>query len=381
MDFDLGEDQRRWHDAALAFAREALDPDAPGRDARGEFWREGWRLCAEFGIQGLPIPAKYGGGGGDLASTIAAMEGLGRGCGDAGLLFAINASMWTNSIPILTYGTEAQKRRWLPGLCDGTVVGANGASEPEAGSDIFAMSTTGVWADDRWLLDGRKTWVTSAPVAELFVCYARTEPIEGAMGISAFLVPADAPGFRVVREIPKLGLRTAPMGEIAFERCELPVDALLGRRGRGGEVFRCSMEWERGAILASTLGAMRRQLDRCVQHARKRRQSGQPIGKFQAVAHKIADMHIRLEACRPLVYKIGWRKGRGEDASTDAAVAKVYVSECFVQNSLDAVQIFGASGYAVETGIERDLRDAAGGTLYSGTSEVQRNIIARALGL
>lgn len=381
MDFDLSPGQRRRRDDALAFARSALDPDAPGRDARAEFWPEGWRLCAAHGIQGLPIPVEYGGQGGDLAETIAAMEGLGEGAGDAGLLFAVNASMWTNSIPILLYGTEAQRRRYLPGLCDGSIVGANGASEPGSGSDVYSMASTAELVDGLWVLDGRKTWVTAAPVADLFVCYARTEPIAGAMGVSAFLVPADAPGLRVVREIPKLGLRTAPMGEIAFERCTLPADALLGRRGRGGEVFACSMEWERGAILASALGAMRRQLDRCIQHARRRHQSGQPIGKFQAIAHKIADMHIRLEACRPLVYKIGWRKGRGEDASTDAAVAKVYVSECFVKNSLDAVQIFGASGYAVETGVERDLRDAVAGTIYSGTVEVQRNLIARSLGL
>ena len=161
------------------------------------------------------------------------MEGLGYGCADSGLIFAINASLWTNAIPLLRFGTEAQKRRYLPGLCDGTIIGANGASEAEAGSDIFSMQTRAARTDGGWTLDGRKTWVTSGPVADLFVCYATTDPGRGIMGISAFLVPKDAPGFRVVREIPKMGVRTVPMGEIAFEDCRLPADALLGREGAG----------------------------------------------------------------------------------------------------------------------------------------------------
>ena len=381
MDFAMSEEQQSWHDAAVAFAKEGLQDDVLGRDDRREFWREGWIRCARFGIQGLPIPAEYGGKGLGLPATIAAMEGLGYGCADSGLIFALNASLWTNAIPLLRFGTEAQKRQYLPGLCDGTLVGANGASEVEAGSDIFSMQTRATRTADGWTLDGRKIWVTSGPVADLFVCYATTDPAKGIMGISAFLVPKDAPGFRVVREIPKMGVRTVPMGEIAFEDCRLPADALLGREGRGAEAFNCSMEWERGAILAASLGTMRRQLERCVQHARKRTQFGKPIGKFQAVAHKIVDMKVRLETCRPLVYKIGWLKAQNRDATAEAAMAKLHVSECFVQNSLDAIQVFGASGYVTETGIERDLRDSVGSLIYSGTSAIQRNIIARQLGL
>jgi alkylation response protein AidB-like acyl-CoA dehydrogenase len=379
MDFALSADQQAWHDAAVAFAREHLADDLLGRDERREFWREGWRRCAGFGVQGLPVPEEFGGRGKDLATTIAAMEGLGYGCPDSGLIFAVNATLWTNTIPILRYGTEAQKRRFLPGLCDGTLVGANGASEAEAGSDVFSMRTRAERRGDRWVLNGRKTWVTSGPVADLFVCYATSDPSKGVMGLSAFVVPRETPGFRVVREIAKLGLRTVPMGELAFEDCALPADSLLGREGRGAEVFNCSMEWERGAILAATLGTMRRQLERCVAHARSRKQFGQPIGNFQSVANKLVDMALRLETCRPLVYKIGWLKAQGRDASVEAATAKLHVSDCFVKNSLDAVQLFGAAGYAAETGIERDLRDSVGSTIYSGTNEIQRNIIARHL--
>jgi alkylation response protein AidB-like acyl-CoA dehydrogenase len=379
MDFDWSDDQRNWHEAAVKFAKEELIDDLLERDEKRQFWRDGWERCARFGIQGLPVPVEYGGKGLDLPVTIAAMEGLGYGCPDNGLIFAINASMWTNTIPILRYGTEAQKRRYLPPLCEGRLVGANGASETEAGSDIFSMRASAERKGDRWALNGRKMWVTSGPVADLFVCYATTDPAKGVLGISAFIIPKETPGFRVVREIRKLGVRTVPMGEIAMENCEVPAENLLGREGRGAEVFNCSMEWERGAILASTLGTMRRQLERCMAHAKRRKQFGQAIGKFQSVANKLVDMKLRLETCRPLVYKIGWLKAQGKDATVESAMAKLYVSECFVKSSLDAVQLFGAAGFVAENGIERDLRDSIGSTIYSGTNEIQRNIIAQQL--
>lgn len=382
MDFAFSPEQQQWHDGAYRFAREQLaTDDLIDREERREFWREGWQRCARFGVQGLPVPIAYGGQGQDLPVTIAAMEGLGYGCAETALIFAINASTWTNTIPILRYGTEAQKQRWLPGLCDGSLVGANGASEPEAGSDIFSMQARAERRGERWILNGRKTWITSGPVADVFVCYATSDPLKGVLGISAFIIPRETPGFRVVREIPKMGVRTVPMGEVAFEDCELPPDALLGREGRGAEVFNCSMEWERGAILASALGTMRRQLETAIRHARTRKQFGQPIGKFQSVSNRIAEMALRLETCRPLVYKIGWLKARGQDATLASAMAKLHVSQCWVQNSLDAVQLFGARGFITEHGIERDLRDGVGSLIYSGTNDIQRNIIARHLRL
>ncbi|WZO99808.1 acyl-CoA dehydrogenase family protein [Isosphaeraceae bacterium EP7] len=381
MDFNLSDSQTTWQNAAIAFAREHLNDDLAGRDERREFWREGWRLCGEFGLQGLPIPEEYGGKGLGLPETIAAMEGMGYACPDSGLIFGINATLWTVSIPILKYGTEDQKRRWLPSLCQGKLVGANGASEPEAGSDIFSMQASAAKVDGGWVLNGRKTWITAGPVADVFVCYATTDPSKGILGVTAFIVPADTPGFRVVREIFKMGVRTVPMGEVAMEDCRLPDDALLGRVGRGAEVFNVSMEWERGSILAASLGTMKRQLEQCVAHARKRKQFGKAIGKFQAVSHRIVDMAVRLETSRHLVYKIGWLKEQGKDATTEAAMAKLYVSESYVQNSLEAVQTFGAAGYVAETGLERILRDSVGSLIYSGTNDIQRNIVAQRLGL
>ena len=382
MDFDLSETQRKWHREALEFARtELVDPTLPDRDHQSRFWREGFERCGRFGFQGLPIPKDHGGQGEDLATTVAAMEGLGEGCLDHGLIFALNAALWTVSMPIAAFGSELQKQRYLPGLCSGRLIGANGASEPEAGSDIFSMRTTAIPDDHRWILNGRKTWITAGPIADLFLLFASTNPTLGVMGVSAFLVERETPGLTVVREIPKMGMRTVPMGELLLENCVIPAQNILGREGRGGPIFQESLEWERGAILASAVGVMKRQLDLVIAHARKRKQFGQPIGKFQSVSNRIVEMALRLETSRLLVYRYAWAKSRGDQATAPASMAKLHVSESFLANSLDAVRVLGALGYAVEGGLERDLRDSVAGVIFSGTNDIQRNIIARRLGV
>jgi len=377
----LTEEHERLQGAAIEFARKALGRDMIERDRSERFERADWTSCAEFGVQGMPIPSAYGGHGLGIVSLIAVMEGLGYGCRDSGLLFALNAHLWTNSIPILIYGSEDQRRRFLPGLCDGSLIGANGASEPDSGSDVFAMRTRADKRADGYVLNGSKTFVSNAPVADLFVVYASIDRALGPMGVTAFIVPRDTPGFSIGRPLEKMGLRTAPMAEIVFEDCVIPLDQRLGREGRGIDVFECSMEWERGCILGSALGVMRRTLERAIEHARTRKQFGQAIGKFQSVANRIVDMRVRLDACRPLVYRIGQLKEANKKALMEASIAKLYVSEALVATMLDAVQVFGGYGYMTELEIERDLRDAIGATLYSGTSEIQRNIIARQLGL
>jgi alkylation response protein AidB-like acyl-CoA dehydrogenase len=224
-------------------------------------------------------------------------------------------------------------------------------------------------------------FVTNAPVADVFVAYATINPSLGPMGVTGFIVERTTPGVTISRQLHKMGLRTSPMAEVIFEDCRVPVENRLGREGRGAEVFECSMEWERGCILASCLGAMRRQLEDCTRHARERKQFGRAIGKNQAIANRIVDMALRLDTSRALVYRLGAMKDRGEDAMLEAAMAKLHVSQSYVASSLDAIQIYGGYGYMTEQRIERDLRDAVGGTLYSGTTEIQQNIIARALGL
>ena len=377
----LSEDLQELQRSAIAFARQALAHDMIAADAAEAFNRDAWRQCADFGVLGMPVPKEYGGLGLGLSALLAVMEGLGYGTRDQGLLFSLNAHLWTNSIPILRYGTQAQRERYLPPLSDGTMVGANAASEPEAGSDIFSMRTRAVKDGDGYVLNGTKMFVTNAPVADLFVAYATVDPALGATGITAFIIERDAPGLTISRHLHKMGLRTSPMAEVVFEDCRVPAGQRLGREGRGVEVFECSMEWERGCILASCLGVMRRQLEDCIRHARERKQFGRPIGKNQSVANKIVDMKLRLETCRPLVARIGELKDQDRPAMLESAMAKLHVSQSFVQSSLDAVQIFGGYGYMTEQQVERDLRDAVGSSLYSGTSEIQRNIIARSLGL
>lgn len=381
MDFDLHPDQLALQKAAIDFARNELASGMIERDAQRAFSHEGWKKCAAFGVQGLPIPEEYGGGGADPITTIAVMEGLGYGGLDQGLLFSINAQLWTNSIPLLKYGTAEQKRKYLPGLCDGSLIGANGASEPNAGSDVFSMRTRVTRDNDGYVLNGTKTYVTNAPVADLFVVYGTLDPRLGVLGICGFILEKGTPGLSVGKKLDKMGLRTSPMAELVLENCRVPATALLGREGRGAEVFNCSMAWERACILATCLGTMRRQLERCLDYARTRTQFGQPIGKFQSVANRIVDMKLRYETARLLIYKVGWLMQQGKSADMDAAMAKLHVSESFVKSCLDAIQIHGGSGYMTEFEFERELRDAVGSTLYSGTSEIQRNIIARGLRL
>jgi alkylation response protein AidB-like acyl-CoA dehydrogenase len=379
----LGLDQSQFElqSAAIEFARTRLGGSRVKADKDETFDREGWQACASFGVLGMAIPAKYGGLGRGLSALLAVMEGLGYGTRDQGLLFSINAHLWTNSIPILLHGTDDQRERYLPGLSDGRLIGANGASEPDAGSDIFSMRTRATRDGDDYVLDGTKTFVTNAPVADVVVAYATVDPRLGATGVTAFIVDKGTAGMQVTRPLDKMGLRTSPMAEIIFENCRVPAANRLGREGRGVEVFESSMEWERGCILATCLGVMRRQLETCIAHAKSRKQFGRPIGKFQSVSNRIVDMKVRLETCRPLVYHIGWLKDRDRPAMQQAAIAKLHVSECFVRSSFDAVRVFGGYGYMTAQEVERDLRDAIGSTIYSGTNDIQRNIIAGSLGL
>ena len=381
MDFELSEEQKQLQESAIRFARSELNDDIIRRDREEIFSHEGWKACARFGAQGLPVPDEYGGMGLGITEAIAVMEGLGYGSRDQGLLFSLNAHLWTATLPILFYGTDEQKRKYLPGLASDSLIAANGASEPDAGSDVFSMRTRAERRGDTYVLNGTKTFVSNAPVAHLFVVYATIDPSLGAMGVTGFLVDRETPGLVVTRKLEKMGLRTSPMAEVVFENCAVPVSNRLGREGRGVAVFESSMEWERGCILANYLGLMRRQLEDCIEYVRHRKQFGKTIGKFQSVANRIVDMKVRLDTCRPLVYRIGWLKERKRPAVLESSIAKLYVSESLVKSCQDAMQIYGGYGYMVEQGIERDLRDALGSTLYSGTSEIQRNLIASSLGI
>ena len=381
MDFDLSPEQSAYRDEVIRFAQRELSDDVISRDAEGTFAAKAWQRCAEFGIQGLPVPREYGGQGADALTIMIAMEALGYGCRDNGLLFSLNAQMWACQTPILRAGTEEQKQRYLPGLCDGSMIAAHGMSEPGSGSDAFALSTVAEPRGDRYILNGSKIFVSNAPVADLFVVFATTDRTAGWAGLCGFLVERGTPGFSVGQPIHKMGLRTSPMAELFFDDCELPSEQMLGAAGSGMAVFNSAMEWERSCILACTVGTMQRQVERSIAYARERRQYGQPIGKFQAVSHRIVEMKLRLETARLMLYRLGWLMTQGRATGLDSALTKLHLSECFVQTGLDALQIHGGYGYMTEYELERDVRDAIGARIYSGTSDIQRNIAARFLRL
>ena len=381
MDFSWSEEQLAFKRAVVEFAQKNLNADLRERDRHGAFSRENWQKCAQFGLQGLPIPEAYGGSGADILTTMLVMEGLGYGCRDNGLIFALNAQMWSVQLPILDFGTQAQKEKYLPGLCSGKLIGAHGMTEAQSGSDAYSLRTRAERVDGGYVLNGSKMFVTNAPTADMAVIFATADATKGRWGISAFLVDKGTRGFNVGRDMEKMGLRTAPLGELVLQDCFIPEENRLGREGAGVSLFNSSMEWERSCILASQVGAMERQLEMSVRYARERRQFGQPIGRFQSVGNRVADMKVRLETARLILYKVAWLKKMDRPATMEAAIAKLYLSESFVESSLQAIGIHGGYGYMVESEIERDLRDAIGGTIYSGTSDIQRTIIARLLGL
>ena len=382
MDFGWTDGQLARRRAALDFARaELADDDLVARDQEGRFSPELWARCARFGLLRLSVPPQYGGEELDLPTAMLVMEGIGEGCADNGLTFALNAQLWTVQRPIARFGTEEQRRRFLPGMADGRLMGAHALTEPEAGSDAFSLVTRAERCGGDYVLNGGKCLVTLAPLADVVLVFASTNPAAGKWGISGFLVERGTPGFTAEPMQHKMGLRTVPIGRLSFEQCVVPESSRVGPEGAGVSIATHSLEVERCCILASQLGAMERQLARAVAHARTRRQFGQAIGKFQSVSNRIADMKLRIETARLLLYKVAWLIERGRPAMIEAALLKLYLSEAFVSSGLDAIRIHGGEGYLSETGVERDLRDAIGGVIYAGTSDIQRNIVARLLGV
>lgn len=381
MDFDWTEEQNGLFAGALAFARAELADDVVARDAAGELSDELWRRAAAEGVLGWCVPADHGGAGHDALTTVRMMEALGQGCRDGGLLFALGAQMWGFQTALLRFGTDEQIARVLPGLLDGTTHAAYGMTEEGSGSDAFALQATARREGDDWVLDGEKVLITAAPIADIAIVFASTDPSKGRWGLSAFLVEADAPGYTRHPVEDKMGLRTVPFGRISLEGVRVPTSAMLGGEGAGAAVFTHSQGWERSLVLAPQVGAMQRQLDECVAFARTRKRGGAPVGKHQAVSHPVADMAMRLETCRLVLYRTAWRLQSGRPDPADAALTKVHLSEAFTESSLQALRLHGGDGYRTATGIERDVRDSIGGLIYGGTTDVQRNIIAGLLGL
>jgi alkylation response protein AidB-like acyl-CoA dehydrogenase len=310
------------------------------------------------------------------------LEAFGHGCADGGLVFSICAHLLACVVPVWKHGTDELKARYLRGLCDGTLIGCHAITEPGSGSDTFAMRTRANRVSDGWVLNGVKTFISNGPVADVAVVFAMTDASKGFHGgMTGFLLDKNMAGFTAGQKFEKLGLRTSPVGELVFQDLFVPDAAVLGKVGGGAAVFGTAMEWERVLLVAAHVGAIARLLDSSVEYARTRQQFGQAIGKFQAVSHKIADMKVHLEAARLLSYHAAWNLGRARDIALHAAITKLFVSESLVKAALDTVQLYGGYGFMTEYDVERALRDAIGSTIYSGTSEMQRNMIARWIGL
>jgi alkylation response protein AidB-like acyl-CoA dehydrogenase len=382
MDFAYTDEQKLLRDNIRKFAQQELNQGIIERDRNQSFSHDLWRKCAAIGIQGLPVPEEYGGSGVDSLSCAIALEALGYGCRDGGLVFSLCAHLLACVVPVWLHGNDAQKRRYLPGLTDGTLIGTHAITEPGSGSDSFSMRTRAERVDNGWLINGSKTFISNGPVGDLAIVFAMTDTKKGFHGgVTAFLVDKATPGFSAGHKSEKMGLRTSPVGELVFEDMHVLDDTVLGSVGGGSALFATAMDWERILLVASHVGAIERLLETSIAYARTRSQFGQAIGKFQAVSHKIADMKVQLEAARLLTYRSAWRLGNLRNASLDACITKLFVSESLVKAAFDTVQIHGGYGFMIEYEVERALRDAIGSTIYSGTSEIQRNNIARWLGL
>ncbi len=381
MDFSWSDDIRERFEATLEFSSRALNDGLSERLALERFPRSEWDACGEFGLLGLCVPEAYGGSGLSCLDAAYLTEAFGLGCRDMGLVFSASAHQYACLAPIVASGCEALKTELLPDLTAGRLVAANAMTEAEAGSDSSALQTTATRDGERYLLNGAKSYVTNGPVADVFLVYATVDRSWGFMGITAFVVDSDTPGLTVGRPFSKMGLESSPISSLYLEDCAVPVSRRLGEEGKGAEIFADSMHWERGCLFAAYLGLMQRNLDRAVIYAKSRRQFRKPIGSFQAISHKIADMSLRLESARMLLYRACWLRDQGEVATAALAMSKVAVSEAAVASSLDLIQIFGGIGYTREAQVERGLRDSIAATLFSGTSEIQRNLIAKELGL
>jgi alkylation response protein AidB-like acyl-CoA dehydrogenase len=377
VDFHLSAEQSARVERTLKDAAEAFPA---GRPPDG-FARADWRTMGELGLLGTCLPAEYGGGGLGALDTALVIEAFGRACTDTGLVFAASAHQFACAVPIAEYGSDAVRKSRLPDLASGAAIAGNAMTEPDSGSDVSHLQVTARQVPGGWVLNGTKSFVSNGPVCDVLVTYATSDPDMGHLGQTAFVVDATADGVRRSEPFDKMGLWTCRAGSVDFEDCFVPDEQVLGRPGMGAAIFQGSMGWERACLFAGYVGLLDRLVGQCAAFARERRQSGRPIGSFQAVSHRIVDMKLRLESARLLLYRACAEMDSGGRAVLPVALAKLAVSEAAVRSALDAVRVFGGRGYLAEHGIEAALRDSVPTVLFSGTSEMQKEIAAKEMGL
>ncbi|MCX7994724.1 MAG: acyl-CoA dehydrogenase [candidate division WOR-3 bacterium] len=378
MNFDLTAEQKMLQDQVRKFAEAELAPVAPEIDKSGQFPWENIKKCAKQGLLGIIVPEKYGGAGLDFVSLAIAIEEISRVCATTGVIVAVNNSLCT--YPILTFGTEEQKQKYLPLLCSGEKIGAIGITEPNAGSDVAGMETTARLDGDYYILNGTKRFITNGTEAGIFIVFGYTNKELKHKGMSAFIVERGTPGFTLGKHEDLMGIRASGNCELIFEDCKIPRENLLGKEGEGFKICMNTLDVSRVDIGAQAVGIAQAALEAAIKYSKERKAFGQPICEFEMIQSMLAEMATQIHAARLMVYYAGFCKDKGMPRfSKESAMAKYFAANMAVDVTRKAVQIFGGYGYTKDYVVERLYRDAKILELYEGTSEIQKIVIAREL--
>lgn len=377
MDFRLSDEHKLLCEMYEKFAQNEVKPLAQEVDEEEKFPLETVKKLGRYGMMGIPFPKEYGGAGGDSLAYVMAVEELSKVCGTTGVVVSAHTSLCCS--PIYEFGTESQKRKYLPKLLSGEYIGAFGLTEPGAGTDAAGQQTKAALDGDHWVLNGTKIFITNAGHADIFIIFAMTDKSLGTRGISAFIVERTFEGFRVGKEEKKMGIRGSSTCELIMENCIVPKENLLGDINKGFKIAMKTLDGGRIGIAAQALGIGEGAIDEAVKYVKERKQFGKRISQFQNTQFKLADMHTRMQAAKWLVYAAAMKKDSGEPYSEDAAMAKLFAAEAASEVTRQAVQLFGGYGYTREYPVERMMRDAKITEIYEGTSEVQRMVIASAM--
>ena len=379
MDFKLSKEHELLRKMYREFAQNEVKPLASELDEEERFPKETIPKLAKLGMLGIPFPKKYGGAGGDNLAYAICVEEIAKTCGTTSVIICAHTSLC--SYPIYAYGTEEQKMKYLPDLLSGRKLGAFGLTEPGAGTDASDQQTTAVLEGDHYVLNGVKCFITNATEAETFVVFAMTDKSKGNHGISAFIVEKDFPGFSIGKHEKKMGIRGSATSDLIFEDCIVPKENLLGQEGKGFKIAMGTLDGGRVGVAAQALGIGEGAIDEAIAYTKERVQFGRRLSQFQNTQFQLADMHTRTQAAQYLVYAAACKKQNHEDYSMDAAMAKLFAAETASDVTRRAVQLFGGYGYTREYPVERMMRDAKITEIYEGTSEVQRMVVAKYLGV
>jgi isovaleryl-CoA dehydrogenase len=377
LDFGLGETADMLRETVASFAQAEIAPRADEIDRKNEFPRDLWPKLGALGLHGITVEEEYGGSGLGYLEHCVAMEEISRGSASVGLSYGAHSNLCINQLR--RNGSDTQKKKYLPKLISGEHVGALAMSEPGAGSDVVSMKTKAEKKGDRYVLNGSKFWITNGPIAETLIVYAKTDPAAGPRGITAFLIEKGMKGFSTAQKLDKLGMRGSDTGELVFQDCEVPEENVLGEVGKGVNILMSGLDYERAVLAAGPLGIMQAALDVVLPYVRERKQFGQPIGEFQLVQGKLADMYVTMNAARAYVYAVAKACDRGETTREDAAGAILFSAEKATAVALDAIQLLGGNGYINDYPTGRLLRDAKLYEIGAGTSEIRRMLIGREL--